>query len=134
MKITVSINPAGGLAYENKLLGLNLHINGKLSDELELPLPEAQFRALKRAMSAQRLHAITNLDALQVKALKASGVDVPEAEIVKDDFQDRLNAFFEEPKAEEPAVEEIPEVSEIEAEAEAPAEEAPKKKGKKGKE
>lgn len=140
MKIKVQVNMSGGLAYESKLLGLNLHVNGKMDDEIALPLTQAQFKALKKAIAARRLTLLVgDLAAIEASVITEEVAEAA-AETAKaekaEDFQKRLDAMFEtaEEKAEEaPVVEEKAEEPAAEEKAEEPAE-APRKKGKKGKE
>lgn len=135
MKATVHINMAGGLAYQNKALGLSLHVNGQTSHDLDLPLSAEAFKQLKDAMRAKRLRCFGDVDAMQAAALEATGGVIPQdLKIVKDtklEAVEELNKLFEDAAAEEAASMEAP-VEPIESE-EAPTEETVNKPSKKRK-
>lgn len=96
MKIQVQLNINSGLAYQNPLLGIDFHYNGKRSKDFELPLTDEQFKSLKRAMVSKRIQFIPNLDALQAEALREKGNPVPVEieQAQKDDFLDKLNSLL----------------------------------------
>lgn len=132
MKLTVHINMAGGLAYQNKILGLGLHINGQTFADLDLPLSAEAFKQLKDAMRAKRLRCFGDVDALQAAAMEATGGVIPEelkqTADPRQEAADALNKLFEQDAEEkveefEALVADAP--SEAEAEVAVESEEVP---------